>query len=414
MTLQQHFANSRRATIVAINLKRRMRTEQVGESAATMTSRRSIDSRMQQTLEEFPSTVSVTQTSPEVYLPSTAPTSTLISTTVQGHPAGFGKLGGGLRRNQVSRMQAVEMGNVAVVHIHFLIIFQPFLQVSFLTDLHGWESLQVHLKLRHIIRITIQQASGGDDISIKLSEQLHIHSGTHTNADGSHAVTRHIETVFRRRSGGSYQPAMRRLLHRSGTKEPGGTFQDGIDTTQIILVLRIQIVFPQMGTQPSATGIGSSPGGVFAGSGIIPYVGHHVEHPAICLIAIEGTRTCLSRRDKALHQRRQRLIEFGEAGLFQRPVVHLDIDVRMIVPVPGSRYSICPESLQIGRQAAGAGTADEQIASVVIVQSSQCRRLLLCEAEDALVRRERIIRRGRKRQGNTVVEETVGSDMAGE
>ena len=58
MTLQQHFANSRRATIVAINLKRRMRTEQVGESAATMTSRRSIDSRMQQTLEEFPSTVS--------------------------------------------------------------------------------------------------------------------------------------------------------------------------------------------------------------------------------------------------------------------------------------------------------------------------------------------------------------------
>ena len=93
MTLQQHFADSRRATVVAINLERRMRTEQIRESAATMTSRRSIDSRMQQTLEEFPSTVSVTQTSPEVYLPSTAPTGTLISTTVQGHPAGFGKLG---------------------------------------------------------------------------------------------------------------------------------------------------------------------------------------------------------------------------------------------------------------------------------------------------------------------------------
>ena len=73
---------------------------------------------------------------------TSAPTSTLVSTTVQGHPAGFGKLGGKLRRNQVSRMQAVEMGNVAVVYIHFLIIFQPFLQVSFLTDLHGWESLQ--------------------------------------------------------------------------------------------------------------------------------------------------------------------------------------------------------------------------------------------------------------------------------
>ena len=413
MTLQQHFADSRRTTVVAINLERRMRTEQIRESAATMTSRRSIDSRMQQTLEEFPSTVSVTQTSPEVYLPSTAPTSTLVSTTVQGHPAGFGKLGGKLRRNQVSRMQAVEMGNVAVVYIHFLIIFQPFLQVSFLTDLHGRESLQICFKLRHIVRVTIQQADGGNDIGIKLGEQLHIHSGTHTNADGSHAVTRHIETVFRRRSGGSYQPAMRRLLHRSGTKESGGTFQDGIDTTQIILVLRIQIVFPQMGTQPGTTGIGGSPGGMFTGSGIIPYVGHHVEHPAICLIAIESTRTCLSRRDKALHQRRQRLIEFGEAGLFQRPVVHLDIDVRMVVSIPGSRYSICPESLQIGRQAAGAGTADEQIASVVIVQSSQCRRLLLCEAEDALVRRERIIRRGRKRQGNTVVEGTVSGDMAG-
>ena len=305
------------------------------------------------------------------------------------------------------------MGNVAVVHIHFLIIFQPFLQVSFLADLHGRELLQIRLKLRRIVRITIQQAGGGNDIGIKLGEQLHVHSGTHTNADGSHAVARHIETVFRRRSGSSYQPAMRRFLHGGGTKEPGGTFQHGIDTAQIILVLRIQIVFPQMGAQPGTTGIGGSPGGVFTGSGIIPYVGHHVKHPAIRLITIEGTRTCLSRRDKALHQRCQRLIEFGKPGLLQGPVIHLDIDVRMIISVPGSRYSIRPESLQIGRQTAGTGTADKQIASVVIVQSSQCRRLLLCEAEDALVRRERIIQRGRKRQGNTVVEGTVSGDMVG-
>ena len=64
MTLQQHFADSRRATVVAINLERRMRTEQIRKSAATMTSRRSINSRMQQTLEEFPSTVSVI---PKIY-----------------------------------------------------------------------------------------------------------------------------------------------------------------------------------------------------------------------------------------------------------------------------------------------------------------------------------------------------------
>ncbi len=413
MALQQHFADSRRATVVAINLERRMRTEQIRESTATMTSRRSIDSRMQQTLEEFPGTVSVAQTSPEVYLPSTTPTGTPVSTTVQGHPAGFGKLGGSVRRNLVSRMQTVEMGNMAVVHIHFLIIFQPFLQVSVLTDLHGWEFLQVCLKLRHIIRITLQQAGGGNDICIKLGEQLHIHSRPHTDADRSHAVTRHIKTVFRRRSGGSYQPAMRRLLHSGRTKEPGSTFQYGIDTAQIILILRIQIVLPQMGTQPGTTGIGGSPRGMFTGSSIIPHIGHHVKHPAICLIAIEGTRTCLSRRDKTLHQRCQRLTEFGKPGLLQGPVIHLDIDVRMIISVPGSRDSLRPESLQIGRQTAGAGTADEQIASVVIIQSSQCRRLLPCEAEDALIRRKRIIRRGRKRQGNTVVKGTVGNDMVG-
>jgi len=86
----------------------------------------------------------------------------------------------------------------------------------------------------------------------------------------------------------------------------------------------------------------------------------------------------------------------------------------MIVSVPGSRYPVSPESLQIGRQTAGTGTADEQIAPVVIVQGSQCRRLLPCETEDTFVRRERIILCGRKRQGNTVIKRTVGSDMLGE
>ena len=167
MTLQQHFADSRRATVVAINLERRMRTEQIRESAATMTSRRSIDSRMQQTLEKF-----------QARFPSPKRAQKFIFQArlqpVPSSPRRFKVIrqasassGGGLRRNQVSRMQAVEMGNVAVVHIHFLIIFQPFLQVSFLTDLHGRKLLQVCLKLRHIVRITIQQAGGGNDIGIK-------------------------------------------------------------------------------------------------------------------------------------------------------------------------------------------------------------------------------------------------------
>ncbi len=54
-------------------------------------------------------------------------------------------------------------------------------------------------------------------------------------------------------------------------------------------------------------------------------------------------------------------LEFGEVGGFGGPVVHLDVDVGVIVGVPGGFVGVVPEALEVGGDFAGGG--DEEVAA---------------------------------------------------
>ena len=72
----------------------------------------------------------------------------------------------------------------------------------------------------------------------------------------------------------------------------------------------------------------------------------------------------------------QRLKTFGKIGRIDRPVVHLQVDIDVIVAVPRRFYSFRPEALQIGGQAAGPGTADQQVAAELEIKRGQLRIVL--------------------------------------
>ena len=411
VALQEHLADAGRAAVVAVNLERRMGAEQVGEGAAAVCAGLGVHGGLEEAAEQLPGAVAVAQPCPEVHLPRPAPAGGLVAAAVEGDAAGLGQVGGAEGRDEVGGMQAVEVGDVAVMHIHLAVILQPLLQVALPADLHRGELLQVGLQAGHEVGVTAQRAGGGDDVGIEFGQQLHVHRGAHADADGVQGVARQVEGILRRRGGCRDQPAVTGLAHGGGGEEQGCTPQDGIDALQVGPVLRILPVLPQMGAEPCPARVGGSPRGVLAGGGIVPDIGHHMEHPALGILAVEGAGGLLTRGDEAFHQRGQGLVELGEAGLLQGPVVHLDIDVGVVVAVPRGERAVGPKALQVGGQGAGARAADEEVAAVVVIQGGQAGSGMLRKAQEAFARGQGIVRRGGQGEGDAVVEVAVGGDV---
>ena len=62
---------------------------------------------------------------------------------------------------------------------------------------------------------------------------------------------------------------------------------------------------------------------------------------------------------------------FRQIANLGRPVVHLDVDVDMVIRIPGWYQLIVPDPLQIGRQVPRPGTADQQVASEIEIEGGQ-------------------------------------------
>ena len=65
------------------------------------------------------------------------------------------------------------------------------------------------------------------------------------------------------------------------------------------------------------------------------------------------------------------MLTLAEVGLAGRPVVHLQIDVRVIIYTPRSVHVVVPHALQVGWHVAGARRGDEKVTAKLIVELLQ-------------------------------------------
>jgi len=63
----------------------------------------------------------------------------------------------------------------------------------------------------------------------------------------------------------------------------------------------------------------------------------------------------------------------GQVRRLRGPVVHLNVDVHVVVAVPGWRIAVVPQSLQIGGQSGPSRRGDQQVAAVVEQQRFELR-----------------------------------------
>ncbi len=74
-----------------------------------------------------------------------------------------------------------------------------------------------------------------------------------------------------------------------------------------------------------------------------------------------------------VHVAEERSDRFGKSRFLRRPVVHLEIDVRVVVGVPRCVQSLGPHTLQIGRQGILTAGRDEKVLAKLVVQRDEGR-----------------------------------------
>ena len=152
---------------------------------------------------------------------------------------------------------------------------------------------------------------------------------------------------------------------------------------------------PEMGAKPGPAGIGRTPRRMLARSSIIPHIGHHMQHPALCLTSVETLGALLPGRNQPLHHGHQRLDKLTQTDLLHRPIVHLDIYIGMVITVPRRARTVSPQPLKIRRKRPRPRTAYEKVTPIVPVQyrksRSQTTAVRRCSFPEPFISRQRIV-----------------------
>ena len=118
-----------------------MSVEEVGIGAAVgmLAGSTVVGQQVQHVLDNREGVVAVEHASPEVGLPSQAPSRRHVASLVQRIGSGSEEVGMTIGRDLVRRIQAVEVGDVAMLVAWVVTVDEPFLQLSVAANLHGWE-----------------------------------------------------------------------------------------------------------------------------------------------------------------------------------------------------------------------------------------------------------------------------------
>ena len=133
--------------------------------------------------------------------------------------------------------------------------------------------------------------------------------------------------------------------------------------------MTVAVVVVQVLAEPSCGGVGCSPAGMLPRGGELPDVAEDVRDPS--LGAVEGLRRAFARRDDALDPVGERADGLGKCALLGRPIVHLQVDIQMIVPIPRSLDGLRPQPLQVGGQCTRACAGEKEVASELHIERGQ-------------------------------------------
>jgi len=186
----------------------------------------------------------------------------------------------------------------------------------------------------------------------EVPDDLLIHGVAHADV-GFLAVFRD-EGVLGTGGGSADQAPGVRVLDQVVQEEQAGLAEDGErPVPEECGVARELPVVEEVPGGPRAAERPHPPHGLADGHREPPRVGSVVSDPPPGAVQLPG-RLPASLPDP-VHQVEEGLVALRQVRDLRRPVVHLDVDVRVVIDVPGAGDVLVPDPLQVGRQRARPG-----------------------------------------------------------
>ena len=248
-------------------------------------------------------------------------------------------------------------------------VFQPFLQLAVLPNLHRRKAVYHLLQFLLERFILSKDARSQQRVAQRIENDLIVHcaSGRHRAMFGRHRRRHH-------------PPMIGRMFHEEIQEELRRAFQHRIIGFQEILITGEQVVLPQVLSQPSPSGRPHASRRKVHRAGNAPQVGIVMRHPSATFIHVAGG---LGTRHRQVFQHgEQRLVHLAQVGHLCRPIVHFRVNVDGVFAVPRRVRTAVPNALQIGGLPAGLRRGYQQITPVLEQQGGQRLILTLLEVAD--------------------------------
>ena len=251
----------------------------------------------------------------------------------------LGRFGGA---DLTARIHGEQMRRVAMMIVRVVAVGHPLLKLSPLANFRPDQLFSHRGDLVAIWTVNVQSVGCGDVVGEQVVDDL--------LAVADAVLAR---AMLGRPAIGHRQPSVGQCLQAVGP-EFAYLLDDRIgDIFQINLIAAKLIVPPEMLTVPSIGGVVPLP--AHAAGDVVRRADRPAARRARGRLEFRRGLGGLAPGFKlASNQLQERLVAFSQVGWFGRPVVHLDVDIRMIVAMPGRIVAVVPKSLQIGRKSAGA------------------------------------------------------------
>ena len=360
--MHERFGDAGSAAEIAIDLERRVIVEEIGQC-------RLRKKRTQVVLDGL----SVTETCEEIDEPRAAPTS-VAAAVCQAEIERFArcceKFWCGVAVELRTRMQAEEMRNVTVSWLCFAERTRPLHQTSICADRWPREIVARHTHtLREFVVIAREHLRGIEQVREDIPNDGLIHRVAHT--DIRLLTIGRDERVLRRRTRTSNKLASRRIdtevieieLCARGKRRPRALAQEQ-------LITRVRIVLEVVPRQPAAAVRPHAPHSEADRLGKRPRIARVMHHRATR--AVEFFRRNTAVLNQSIGECKQRFMALGEVRRLRVPVVHLNVDVRVVVGVPWCREMLVPQALQVRRKhATRARTREEQVSTELEIEREE-------------------------------------------
>ena len=362
MTLHEQFSDAGGIAKVAVDLKWRVRVEQVPIEAAALHRGFRGAHEVEEILDDFVGVVAVQHAGPEIDFPAHGPTGGFVAAEFEGAGDGAEKFGRGVGGDLVAGVEAVKVGQVAVLGVGLFVIRAPLQQLAAGAHAVGGEAGEFVAELGDESGIAAQHLGGGDGAGEEFADDRVVHGGAGGDR-GAAAIGREEGVFWRRADGGDelavvvgYEPVgaeLGRALH-----DRVGLFgEEGF-------VAGVEPVLPQMGTEPTGGHVPKGGAGAAVdGEGVAPERGVVVGDPAAAAIHVAGGAGAVG--GDFANEAKERLVELREISGLGGPVIHLGVDVDGVAGSPGRDDQGVPFALEVEGLGAGAGAGDQEVAAVV-------------------------------------------------